>query len=329
MTASVAQSTTAAIVALWRRVNPYDGDEVAAFAKRAGRLLVPAQRTVANVHVAAQQKQLQAMGVNHRVTVNIPDNVRGQTVKFGKMPKVVAPETTTLTYQAPPDAEPPVDLDAPPEGAERTVSKTDADADKIMKRAAEAYRYEKSIGSDEDKANAAAEQRIERIVEDNMMLAGRMAAQQTLKLVDDEAGTIVGYRRVIHPELSKGGVCGLCVVAADRWYKIETLQPIHARCECTIAPIVRKGNDLLDPGADLYQVDLDQLYEDASEVAPMEDIVDRRTGEVIGTRKALGTSAKALKKTRYVIVDHHELGPVLTRVTGEKVPYFTKQEAVA
>jgi hypothetical protein len=27
---------------------------------------------------------------------------------------------------------------------------------------------------------------------------------------------IIGYRRVIHPEMSRGGMCGMCTEAADR-----------------------------------------------------------------------------------------------------------------
>ena len=63
-----------------------------------------------------------------------------------------------------------------------------------------------------------------------------------------------------------------------------------------------------DPGHKLNQDDLNRLYEHAG-----------------GT-----TAGAALKKTRYQIVQHNELGPVLTRVTGESVPYYsTTPPAVA
>ena len=34
---------------------------------------------------------------------------------------------------------------------------------------------------------------------------------------------IRAYRRVIHPELSKGGTCGLCIAASDRIYFVDDL----------------------------------------------------------------------------------------------------------
>jgi hypothetical protein len=55
---------------------------------------------------------------------------------------------------------------------------------------------------------------------------------------------IRGYRRVIHPELSKGGTCGLCVAASDRIYHVSELRAVHGRCECTTLPIVGEQ----DPG---------------------------------------------------------------------------------
>jgi hypothetical protein len=44
------------------------------------------------------------------------------------------------------------------------------------------------------------------------------------------AEDVTGYRRVIHPELSKSGTCGLCVAAADRIYYVDDLMPIHTNC---------------------------------------------------------------------------------------------------
>jgi hypothetical protein len=290
ITQGTAAVTTNVIQALWRRVNPYNKREVAQFAKQAGQIMVSSQRTVANAHAAAQQLQLQALGINQPVTVTIPDNVRGATVDFaGKTPKVHAPTETKVNYD---------------DGAE-AVKKVEATPERLFERAAETYRYEKSTGKDTATANNIAEERIAKLVDNNMILSARLAQQQTLKLVSDKDARVVGYRRIIHPELSKGGVCGMCVAASDRVYKVEHLRPIHNRCHCTIAPVVKMDGQTHDPGHTLNQDDLDRLYQHAAEAAP-------------GQR---ATSAAALKKTRYQIVDHHELGPVLTRVTGEPVPY--------
>ena len=113
-----------------------------------------------------------------------------------------------------------------------------------------------------------------------MRLADRTASNGTL-----QAAGVTHYRRVIHPELSKGGTCGMCVVASDRVYKTGTLMPIHANCECTVAPIA--GDD--DPGHRINAADLRRLYGDAG-----------------------GTGRAGLKRTRYRIDEHGELGPVLT-----------------
>lgn len=282
---AVTDLTTGIIHGLWRQINPYSPKEVRDFAQQAGRLVISAQRTVANVHTAAQLLQLRALGINIPVSVTIPDQVRGASVTFGKTPTVHAPTETKVAYQ---------------DGAE-TVKKVEATPDRVFERAAETYRYEKSVGTDTQAANQAAEDRIAKTVDNNLILSARLAAQQTLVRVAEKDERITGYRRIIHPELSKGGVCGLCVAASDRVYHVKELQPIHNRCRCSISAVTTAH----DPGLKLNQDDLDRLYTHAAEAAP-------------GERS---TSAAALKKTRYQIVQHHELGPVLTRVTGETVPY--------
>lgn len=291
-TKQVSEATARMIQAEWRLINPYNAVEVREFSRRVGQLVIASQRTVATAHTAAQQVQLQAMGINQPVTVTIPDNVRGATVDFsGKTPKVHAPTKTTINYE---------------DGAE-TVKKDEAAPDRLFERVAEKYRYEKSVGKTDTAANVLAEDRIASLVDDNLILAGRMASQQTLKLVSDKDARVLGYRRIIHPELSKGGVCGMCIVASDRKYKIEDLQPIHKRCNCTVSPIVKIDSVYIDPGHALNQDDLDKLYLQAGEAAP-------------GKRS---TSIEALTRTRYQIVQHNELGPVLTRMTGAEVPYFS------
>jgi hypothetical protein len=99
----------------------------------------------------------------------------------------------------------------------------------------------------------------------------------------------------------------MCVAAADRVYKVDELMPIHDRCECTVSRYDRAH----DPGFTLNQDDLDRLY-------PMPK--RRRPGR-------FRRRVKALKKTRYQIVHHHELGPVLTKVTGDKLPYASSAPA--
>ncbi|MGW8565665.1 hypothetical protein [Isoptericola sp. NPDC055881] len=98
---------------------------------------------------------------------------------------------------------------------------------------------------------------------------------------------VVGYRRVVHPELSRSGSCGLCVAAADRVYSRENLLPIHHRCKCTTLPVTRAS----DPGSPW---DMDDAFR-----------------ETYGL--SASTSARDLKETRvaYEVDEHGELGPVL------------------
>lgn len=70
---------------------------------------------------------------------------------------------------------------------------------------------------------------------------------------------VLEYRRVLHPELSRSGSCGLCIAAADRWYSTAALLPLHANCKCGVAPA---GSDY-DPGFQLNSDDLKKLYEQA------------------------------------------------------------------
>jgi hypothetical protein len=94
------------------------------------------------------------------------------------------------------------------------------------------------------------------------------------------------YRRVIRPELSNEGSCGLCVVAADRIYYKDDLFPLHARCNCGVLPVT----DDNDPGLELNREDFARLYSAAG-----------------------GTAGAKLKRVRIAVQEHGEIGAVLTR----------------
>ena len=162
------------------------------------------------------------------------------------------------------------------------------------RRPAEQYRYARSQGVDEAPAVTRAVQRAERMAGTDLSLAMREASRQKLVLVDADADVEVrGYRRIIHPELSAGGTCGLCVAAADRFYSVEDLLPIHDRCWCTVLPVI---TGLPDPKS----VDR-KAYEDA-------------------VARAGNTSAGALARERYRFDQHGELGPVLVAEGASIVP---------
>lgn len=163
----------------------------------------------------------------------------------------------------------------------------------VWQRPAEQYRYALSEGKSEVEALDAAFQRASHIGKDNAQLTKRNASITQFR----RSEKVIGYRRIIHPELSKSGVCGLCIVAADRIYGMEDLLPIHGGCNCSVAPVTKSN----DPGLSLNRQDLDALYEAAQ-----------------------GNDYKSLKNIRVTSYEHGELGPVLARV-GDN--YLTPEEA--
>jgi hypothetical protein len=152
----------------------------------------------------------------------------------------------------------------------------------VHTRPAEAYRKAVATGKTHDEAVAIALKRAADIQVADLSLAER-AAQQSLM---EELG-ITEFRRIVRPELSKTGSCGLCIVAADRIYSVATLMPIHPpSCNCVTMPII--GDD--DPGHSLNKADLKRLYADA------------------GSNKA-----DDLRRTRYTVNEHGEYGPTIAK----------------
>lgn len=117
-------------------------------------------------------------------------------------------------------------------------------------------------------------------------------------------GEITGYRRIVHPELSQGGTCGLCVVASDMIYKRGDLLPIHHRCFCGVMPVVGDPLGPGDPGSAINQEDLGRFYEAAGD----------------------STVGANLKATKYKVVQDGNLGPVLV-YQGQK--FRAPEEAAA
>lgn len=114
------------------------------------------------------------------------------------------------------------------------------------------------------------------------------AAHQKL-ISDATPKKVIGYRRVLRPELSQHGPCGLCVVAATRWYTIGDLQAIHHDCKCVTLPVTKDS----DPGRTMNATDL-------------RDYLDRIYEAAGGT-----TDGRALKRVQVEILEHGELGRVV------------------
>jgi hypothetical protein len=108
--------------------------------------------------------------------------------------------------------------------------------------------------------------RLNEITDDDMALAYRHANKLTL----ERQPGVTGYRRIVRPELSKGGTCPLCHLASENRYHKSDLLPIHTHCRCAVMPIVGKS----DPGSRLNAADLGQLE------TPNEKPVIRHHGEL-------------------------------------------------
>lgn len=156
-----------------------------------------------------------------------------------------------------------------------------ADMTRVYSRPAKKYRIDVSKGVEPAEAWKRAQAYLAQIADGDIRLAQRQALNDSMR----ELG-VTRYRRIVRPELSKTGSCGLCIAASDAVYKTSVLMPIHARCKCTVAPIV----GALDPGSSLNNLELGDLYDAAGD-----------------------TSAARLKNTRYEVNEHGEWGPVLTR----------------
>ena len=177
-----------------------------------------------------------------------------------------------------------------------------------------------------DRAFVRALDRIEKIVDDDLSLAGADEHRQLL----EKKSLWLGYRRVIHPELSESGTCGLCLAASTRLYSKRDLLPLHTDCKCTVMGVSVGA----DPGKDLNDADIDALIEagvdlpitrdeleSAYELASQQDV----TGKGRAAPNTRGTSASQLKALRYEVVEHGELGPRLSEGRARQDKPFVEQ----
>ena len=193
-----------------------------------------------------------------------------------------------------------------PVGTRRTqLGRTGADNATVLGRIANQYRYTRSEADraliesarsgkvlDIPDPTAAAFDRLDRIIGTNLQMATRHQARTTMAASTD----VTHYRRIIHPELAEVGTCGLCIAASDREYRKAELLPIHPECHCTVLP----GTKKFDPQT-VNEIDFGKIYTDAG-----------------------GTSAEQLRKTRYRVDEHGEIGPV---IRPEDEPIRTKRQA--
>ncbi len=151
----------------------------------------------------------------------------------------------------------------------------------VYKRPARQYEHALRQGKNEAEAREVFLERLTKIVTDDVVAAAR---DESMKVIAAAPKKVIGYRRVLHPERSRTGPCGLCIIAADRFYTRDDLMELHGECKCTVSPITEDD----DPGLRLNRRDLDEIY------------------------AAAGSKyAEDLKRLRVRVQENGELGPIL------------------
>lgn len=325
----------ASLLLVWRDSDNYDQDLVLARAARSSTLVEAAQRRQARLTTAFLSSVLRSHGVTPAASPGYQGYAR--TAPNGPLAVYQRPaeqyryavsriekELKTLPRPEPVASVPVVAAAAPT--AREPVAPTPAPLPEPRRAAgpvkADPYepewtepdplvRLNDPEGARIVIADDAAMQRLRDLAEHDVLLADRDAAQRFLAAQE----TVLGYRRVVHPELAKDGQsCGLCIVAASRVYSKEELLPIHGHCNCTVLPVFEAA----DPGLKLNRADLDRIY-----------------------RAAGDSTAAKLKRTRVEVRQNGELGPVLTRQgdnfvdlsqvrknSDDPVPVFDRRKAL-
>lgn len=155
--------------------------------------------------------------------------------------------------------------------------------EQVWKRPLYEYKNARNAGDSHQQALMKTQKRVRQLADSEIRLAKRERAARTFERSGEE---VIGYRRIIHPELSETGTCGLCLVAADRLYYREELYPLHDNCKCEVLPVTKSN----DPGLSLNRADLDYIYDVAG-----------------------GNTASKLSNTRIKEFQSGELGSVLAR----------------
>lgn len=156
----------------------------------------------------------------------------------------------------------------------------------VHTRPSEVYKRAIAMGETDERATELALKRAINLILSDLTLQERKVESAFLQRLG-----ILEYRRIIHPELSRTGTCGLCIAAADRTYQTSQLMPIHPpSCNCTVMPIVGE----YDPAVELNQA---SLY-----------------AAVAAEAKSLGQTDLSHVRVAYQVNEHGEYGPVLSKV---------------
>lgn len=154
-------------------------------------------------------------------------------------------------------------------------------------------------------AEQKAGERAERMVSQDIQGASRNIYNKAINAIPGKQ--VLGFRRVIHPELSQSGTsCGLCIVASTHEYTKRDLLPIHAGCNCEVVEIYSLHGEVYDPGHLINLEDLDVFYREAGD----------------------STHGWDLKKHKYEVVEHPEYGPTLVNAHPNKRGNIKKEHVI-
>lgn len=154
----------------------------------------------------------------------------------------------------------------------------------VWERPVSEYRNARNNGDSHQEAMLKTLARVRQLADADVRMANRERAARVYEAASPQG--VIGYRRIIHPELSRTGTCGLCLVAADRLYSTKELYPLHDNCKCETLPVTNTS----DPGLKLNRDDLDYIYSVAG-----------------------GNTASKLSNTRIAEYVSGERGPTLAR----------------
>lgn len=174
----------------------------------------------------------------------------------------------------------------------------------------EAAEYEAAKAADEAAFQEALD-RLEKIVKDDLNLASADTHRQLIEKKD----VWLGYRRVIHPELSETGTCGLCVAAATRIYSRRDRLPMHTLCKCTMLGVTAES----DPGKAMNDADVATIAGlFMSDGAGGSELVDFDRDDLERLYAIAGSKGRAqdMKEVRFETWEHGEKGPTIAWTRG-------------